>query len=62
MTDLSKYPKIWCSNCMIVQPLICHEMNNDLSGSKTFSDHAAMDLSCRKCGLVIATLHAEAIS
>lgn len=55
--DISKYPKIWCSNCRATRPLICHELER---GGR--NDHDAVDLVCDACKLIIATLHADPVS
>jgi hypothetical protein len=53
MTQLSaRYPLIWCALCKKNQPLLLIEMEADDN-----NDHAAMDLMCSNCRLVIATLH-----
>jgi hypothetical protein len=47
------YSKIWCQVCGSIQDLVLDEMPaNDRN------DHAAIDLMCGKCRLVIATAHA----
>lgn len=53
MTDPSKYPRIYCNVCEALTPLMLDEMPAD-----HLNDHAAMDLMCSECKLVIATLHA----
>lgn len=52
MTDLSKYPRIYCDKCQTINPMAVDEMAADY-----LNDHAAMDLMCAECRLVIATLH-----
>lgn len=54
MTELSKYPLIYCDVCDKTQPMVPAEMAAD-----HLNDHAAMDLLCGECRLVIATLHAR---
>lgn len=54
MTDFTRYPNIWCSQCETVKPLVTDEMSAD-----HLNDHAAMDLMCSECRLVIATVHAD---
>ena len=54
-TDM--YPLIWCGICDAAKPLLTDEMPAD-----DRNDHAAMDLMCSDCRLVIATLHAPSIT
>lgn len=55
MTDLGKYPRIWCNQCDALNPLAVDEMPADER-----NDHGAMDLMCGECRLVVATVHATA--
>ena len=52
--EFQRYPLIYCSNCGKTRPLLTDEMPAD-----RLNDHAAMDLMCGKCRLVIATLHEQ---
>jgi hypothetical protein len=53
MTPLpARYPLIYCALCKKQQPLLLMEMEADNN-----NDHAAVDLMCSECRLVIATLH-----
>ena len=49
---LSRFPLIYCSLCHKQWPVRVIEMAAD-----ELNDHAAVDLMCSNCDLVIATLH-----
>lgn len=52
MIDLAKYPRVWCDTCDAMKPVLFDEMPKD-----ALNDHAAMDIQCADCYLIIATLH-----
>ena len=51
---LSRYPLIYCSLCRRQWPVRISEMAAD-----DRNDHAAVDLMCSNCDLVIAVLHED---
>jgi hypothetical protein len=52
MSDLDRFPNIYCPECKKVRELVLDEFE---SGEK--EDHAAADIVCPQCGFIIATLH-----
>lgn len=48
-----KYPRIWCRQCEETRECRVDEMPAD-----SLNDHGAMDLLCKDCNFVIATVHA----
>lgn len=49
-TDTMRY--IWCSECSAIQPML-----TDYLPASTLNSHAAMDLVCAECRIIVATLH-----
>ena len=49
---LDRYPLIYCTLCSKLYPVRVSEMVAD-----DRNDHAAVDLMCSNCDLVVATLH-----
>ena len=49
---LDRYPLIYCTLCGKQHPVRVVEMVAD-----DLNDHAAVDLMCSNCDLVVATLH-----
>ena len=52
MTDVSRFPFIWCDNCDGIQPVILDELPADYH-----NERPALDLVCSRCKVIIATLH-----
>lgn len=45
---------VWCNDCGQVQPLVVDYLP---AGTLRSNDHAAQDLVCGECHVIIATLH-----
>jgi hypothetical protein len=54
MTSLDDFPDVYCPTCRRVQPALF-----DLVKADAYIDHDSLDIVCKGCRSLIATLHSE---
>jgi hypothetical protein len=54
MTSLDDFPDVYCPTCRRVQPALF-----DVIKADAYIDHDSLDIVCKGCRSLIATLHSE---